>query len=291
MRVKKLLIEKLKQRYSPPVDQLFQVLPKLEIWAPWLNYREKFGLSRDDIPQLIQMVQDHDIIWADYDTMPEIRDAQIHAWRALSELPSAKAVPVLIDIWANADPESDLENEDILRVLSEIGQGAVEPVAKIFRSKKYPSEMKLSACECLKEIGLKHPNLRNKVVRILGKRLSLYKSNSREVNSFLIAGLIDLDAANEYMPLFERAFDHRLVDLSMNGDLEEIKVELGIMEKRITPLPEGTTNWMQIDAMIEEELEQEALERERNKRQGEVSKRTIKKKVKRLNKNKKKKKR
>ncbi|MEM9776077.1 MAG: hypothetical protein AAF902_15980 [Chloroflexota bacterium] len=282
------LLSALKERYLPPVDQLLQITPKLEIWAPWLNYTEQFNLTREHIPQLIQMLDDEDILWADYETMPEINDAQIHAWRALSELPSTKAIPKLLTIWSEADPESDLENEDILTVLHKMGPISIDLVSKALNSKKYSSSMKIGLSECLTKIGQSHPESRNRIAKVLGKKLASFKSNDRTVNAFLVAGLMNLDGAIDRMSLIERVYENRMADLGMCGDLEEIKVELGLLEKRITPLPEGTTNWMQIDALIEMELEQEALEREQRKLKQSEQKRPIKKKVRRLKKGKRK---
>lgn len=283
------LLELLNKRYSPPVDQLYQITPKLDFWTPWLNYSEQFGLTRDDIPQLLEMVEDEDIIWADYETMPEINDAQIHAWRGLSEFQSAKAIPTLTRIWVDAEPENHLVHEEMQEAFALMGPVTLKHLAKMLDSKKYSQHLKLGVAECIKKIGKKHSGLRDSVVKVLAKKLKMFKSNTRTVNSFLIAGLMDLDAALEHIDLIETAFENRQVDLSMAGDLEEIKINLGLQEERITPLPEGTTNWMQRDAMIEAELEQEALEREQRKLETPAKKRPIKKKVRRLKKGKRKK--
>lgn len=282
MNEKEKLLSILNGRYSPPVDQLFKLTTELDVWGPWLNYTEQFGFTQEHIPQLIQMLEDEDIIWADYDTMPEISNAQIHAWRALAELPSPKAVSALINKWVNHGSEDDLIMEDIPQVLSEIGQAAFKPVAKILASKKHSERLLWSAAECIKKIGIKHDDLYDNAAKALGKKLASFRSNERAVNGFLVNCLIELGVEDEYMPLFERAFDSRMVDVGIRGDLEEIKVELGLLEKRITPLPEGATNWLQLDAMIVAELEREALER---KPMG--GKRPVRKKVKRLKKKKK----
>jgi hypothetical protein len=75
-----------KEAYSEPVQQLIRLGDDQE--SKWPDYLKK-GLSQEDIPELIRLVQDVDLRWmvvGPEDEDPPEWFAQIHAWRALGQL-------------------------------------------------------------------------------------------------------------------------------------------------------------------------------------------------------------
>ncbi len=81
------------QTYSEPVSQLLQIgFPETDQWPDYLAK----GLTSADIPELIRLVQDEDLRWAEapegVEEPPEWY-AQIHAWRALAQLKAERAIP------------------------------------------------------------------------------------------------------------------------------------------------------------------------------------------------------
>jgi hypothetical protein len=97
--------------------------------------------------------------------------------------------------------------------------------------------------------------------------LEQYKQNDETINGFIISFLTDLKAV-ESAPLVERVFQADAVDLSIQGDYEDWQIELGLLEKRLTPPPRFT--WAP-DPQAEWEADKKAR-REEERRQREQKK-------------------
>jgi hypothetical protein len=64
-----------------------------------------------------------------------------------------------------------------------------------------------------------------------------YPQQDANFNGLLIGCLVDLNAA-EAAPVMEQAFAANRVDLMLQGDWEEVQIQLGLLAERITPPPD-----------------------------------------------------
>lgn len=72
-------------------------------------------------------------------------------------------------------------------------------------------------------------------------QLRRYDTQDPELNAFLVSGLLDLRAV-ESAPVIEEAFAVDRVDIAINGDWEDVQVELGLLAARLTPRPRYTSS-------------------------------------------------
>jgi hypothetical protein len=224
--------------YPPPVDQLL-TLGEMQLRDKWLDYRA-LGLGETHAAALIEMLSDDRLQWAarrqgEQDTRRFWAPA--HAWRALGQLRAPDAVEPLIRMllrWL----DSDWPSEEIPQVLGMIGPAALPAVREALRTAATDEEpmgaARLGAA--LVAIGRGHPQARADAVSVAVEQLRAWPDQHPTVNAFLVSDLIDLNAVAA-APLMEEAFAADAVDESVTGDWEDVRIELGLLEGRITPLP------------------------------------------------------
>jgi hypothetical protein len=71
----------------------------------------------------------------------------------------------------------------------------------------------------------------------LSQQLEKYTQQDANFNGMLVGCLVDLNAV-EAAPVMEQAFAANQVDLMLQGDWEEVQIQLGLLTKRITPPPD-----------------------------------------------------
>lgn len=224
------------QKYTEPVSLLLtngDVRGKGE----WMDYLA-LGFTDRHIPQLIQMMIDEDLSQADSDN-PEVW-APLHAWRTLAQLRAEEAIEPLISILHRIDEDDDewLQEESPI-VFGMIGIAAL-PALKTFLSDKDNGESARSAAAGgIEKIAKNFPASRAYCVAALTEQLSRFREEDPELNALIISYMIDMKAV-EALPLIKQAFDEDRVEEWVNGDLEEVEIELGVREERETP----AENWL-----------------------------------------------
>ncbi|HEY5731089.1 MAG TPA: DUF1186 domain-containing protein [Anaerolineales bacterium] len=223
--------------YTEPVASL------VELGRPhggaWLDY-STLGLTHDHIPDLIRLAEDNEMRFMfppedapDDIDLPEWY-AQIHAWRALGQLKAVEAIPSILGILHQVDDEDDdWIGEDAEDVFAKIGPTAIDPISEYLRDDTNGMYARVSAAKSLYAIGKTYPETRDECVKILASILENYKENDEGLNGFIIYDLVRLRAV-EHIDLIERAFESGNVDEMIMGDFEDVQVELGLLEKRIT---------------------------------------------------------
>lgn len=223
--------------YAEPVSKLLK-LGRPE--HPWQDYLE-LGITRADIPELMRLVQDNELRWLQPpDDLPDDEDlpdwyGQIHAWRALGQLKAEEAIPALLGILHQIDDdEDDWLSSDAHTVFGMIGSAAIEPLADYLADEFNPMYARSVAGSALAEIGKLQPESREHCILGIAAVLEKYETNDEALNGFLIGDLVDLKAV-EQIDLIKRAFEAGAVDEFINGDVEDVQVEMGLLEKRLTP--------------------------------------------------------
>ena len=261
--------------YTEPVSKLIELgRPEGE---DWLDY-STLGITREDIPELIKLVEDHDLRMLEPPAgLPKDAElpewfAQIHAWRALGQLKVEEAIPVLLGILHLIDDESDdWIGEDAEGVFALMGPVAIRPLADYLADDTNGVYARVAAATSLRGIGETHPETRDQCVSGIASVLEKYEENDEGLNGFLIYELVKLKAV-EHTGLIERAFASDHVDKFIMGDFEDIQVELGLIDERTTPRPRMSL----LDRLPHEEglfmperKVQKAGKKEKNKRKQE----------------------
>ena len=263
--------------YSHPVSQLLTYgdCLKLPRWPEELDYLP-LGFGSEHIPDLIRMVLDDDLYWANSDSL-EVW-APVHAWRVLGQLQAEAAVePLLTRLDLVDDDDNDWVSEELPQVFAMIGAAAIAPLHAFLVDPTHDTWACVAAAESLGEIGKAHPEARTACVAALTEVLEEFEDNDRTVNAFIISNLLDLKAV-QTAQLMERAFAADAVDLSVMGDWEEVQIQMGWKIARETPIPEG--GWFGAEAQ-REDLIAAALRDEREQSRHSASKDKAKTKAKR----------
>jgi len=264
----------MENKYTEPVSNLLKLGRPEEPWRDYLA----LGITPDDIPELIRLVEDHEMrIMEPPVDLPDDEDlpewyAQIHAWRALGQLKAEEAIPAILGILHQVDDEDDdWIGEDANEVFALIGPVAIDPIAEYLRDDTNGLYARVEAAKSLHAIGKTYPETREECASILASVLEKYKENDEGLNGFIIYDLVRLRAV-EHIALIEKAFKTGNVDEMIMGDFEDVQVELGLLEKRITqparlPFFEG---FKRKDELFESETKgNRDKKKERNKRKQE----------------------
>jgi Protein of unknown function (DUF1186) len=196
----------------------------------WPDYRE-MGLGPEQVPLLIQVVEDTDLLWADFDT-PEVW-LPVHAWRALGQLRARDAVETLVRLLAQAE-DNDWIIEDVSTAIGMIGCDAIPSLVPVLADSTAGDLARSLAATALFEITRHDAGARDEVAEILLRQLRKWYRQDPELNASLISDLADL-GVHEAVPLMEEAFAAGRVDLLLRGDWEDVRVDMGLLPARLTP--------------------------------------------------------
>ena len=249
--------------YAPPVSELL-ALGDPRQRPSWVDYAT-LGLTEGHVPELIRMLQDEDLHWADGES-DEVW-APLHAWRALGALRAEAAIEPLVVLLPRIDDyDDDWVMEDLPDVFERIGEAAVPALAIFLADDRHGLWARVTAASSLGKIGLAHPEARDVCIAALSTQLVHFSTMEQELNGFIVNALVDLKAV-EAAPVMEQAFAADKVDISILGDWEDAQIALGLLDKRLTPPPEYV--WLP-ESKIQEYEQAEAERRAQRKRQDQA---------------------
>lgn len=216
--------------YPPPLEQLNALQVDESARPASVEYRA-LGIEQKDVPALIRILADRR-----YDTafMPAAW-APLHAWRALGELRAVEAVEPMVALFDRYD-DDDWVLEDVPRALALIGAPAIPALARHMAERKHIVWSRIAAADALREIARQYPDVRAECVAILAGQLGEFAGDDAGFNGLLIHDLLELQAV-ESAPVIEAAYAAERVELEINGDWEDVQVELGLLPARITRRP------------------------------------------------------
>ncbi|MGC1274111.1 MAG: hypothetical protein WBC44_10420 [Planctomycetaceae bacterium] len=219
--------------YGSPVDRLL-TLGEARL-GDWPDYVETFGLDAGHVPELIRMATDESLNASDGESS-EVW-APLHAWRALGQLHAEPAVEPLSKMLAAAGSYGDWELDDLPIALGMIGPAAIPSLERIFDDDQLDVSNRSGAVRGLAAVAKHYPASRDAVVDVLVRRLERYESQDVELTTWLVDELTELQVT-EAASLIEKAFAADRVDISLRGDWEDVQIDLGLLEERVTPRPD-----------------------------------------------------
>jgi hypothetical protein len=223
-----------KQTYTEPVSLLLS-LGDVQGGKEWRDYLA-LGLTQQDVPELSRMILDRELSWADGES-DEVW-SPLHAWRALAQLEAVSALPALIELLGRVEEyDDDWTSEELPLVFAHLGQAALEPLTTFLADSTQGMWSRASAATSFVKLAERHPELRAEAVAVLDRQLANFEQQDPTFNAFLIGDLIELKGI-EAAPTIEQAFAAKKVNLSIQGDWEEVQIYLGLLDKRRTPPPD-----------------------------------------------------
>ena len=210
-------------KYRKPVDVLLTLGDARNSLGKWPDYSE-YEIGAEHIPDLIQMVTDSELHWADSESL-EVW-APIHALRALGQLRAEEAIEPLLNLFHELE-EDDWVGEELPRVYGMIGAAAIPALAAYLADTSRNISPRIGAAQALFEIAMSHAEAQEACIAAFTHQLEAFRKNDRELNGFLIWYLMNLHAI-EAAPLMQRAFAARRVDKMVVGDWEDVQVALGL---------------------------------------------------------------
>ena len=232
--------------FQPPVSQMFHIgEPATRTWP---DYPTQYNLTLDNAADLIRLVQADR--WDQFDWDESEAWAPIHAWRALGQLRATSAIKPLVSLLPQIDEYGyDWMQEEMPTVFALLGPDAIPALQQYLSSAEYGEWSRVTVALALVEIVAAYPSERERAVAILTEQLAHHTQQSPIVNAELVHSLTELNAV-ESDAVMEAAFAADSVDLSVMGDWEEVQIELGLLDERITPPPEN--GWLPLTPEIVE---------------------------------------
>jgi len=217
--------------YVDPVNKLLNI-GSCETIKEWPDYLT-IGLGHEHIPELIRMVTDPKLIWADQNNL-EVW-APVHAWRALAQLRAEEAIKPIIGLF-NDLSDDDWASEELPKAVAMLGEKAIKPLREFLLDSSNKELARATAANCLEEIGSKNPSLKNDCISILVDYLDQSTIDAPTLNGLVIAYLMELKAVDS-IDVIRKAFNNGNVDLTIAGDVEDVEILLGLRAERETPQP------------------------------------------------------
>jgi hypothetical protein len=200
----------------------------------WPNYLE-LGFANEHVSDLIRMMTDDALNSAAADSL-EIW-APLHAWRSLGQLQAIEAAEPLVRLFERF-PDDDWLPVEIPRAVSLIGPTAIPVIADFLADAGVEEMSRISAPACLERMAMDHPQHRGECIDVLERQLTCFRTNEEgHLNAFLILSLSNLNATGA-IETIRQAFAAGCVDLSVQGDVEDVEIDMGLRLARETPPPD-----------------------------------------------------
>jgi len=225
----------LPQKFSPLYATLSALLMSEDLrrWSPYRKQYNHLNISKDDIPELLQLAINLDLFDSEVE---EEYWVPVHAWRILYELNAKNTVNDLLLLF-DKYYDSDFASEELYQIIAILSEGnCLEELAEHLLNRSKHPDSRTIALNAIELIAQEYNSYKNQCIDILADCLDNSDENLQDFNGFLVASLISLDAVSK-IEVIRNAFYNNIVNLSIAGDLEDAELELGLRKKRDTPRP------------------------------------------------------
>jgi hypothetical protein len=210
--------------YNHPVSQLLKFKVGTNWNEDWIDYADKFGFTKADIPELLRFCTNQD--WDDEFS----GDYSIHGLRAATQLDPQIGLDAYINFLLEF-PEDDYFREEVTGISKQVGEIAIAPMTELIDNHNDDPWLQILGASGLEGIGKKYPELRDRCVQILMDKLKNYCDRTDNIlNSNLVTGLVELKAV-EASDLIAEAFANTPIDEFVTGSWASVQVELGLKKE------------------------------------------------------------
>jgi hypothetical protein len=209
-----------------------------------VDYVAQLGLTAGDVPELLAVARK----WAEPMDWPDDEDyvagyAPIHAWRGLAQLGAAEAIPLLLEMMGPLDEAGDdWYLEEFPHAFAWIGPASLGPLSDYLADAAHAVYPRVAAGSGLRELAKRHPESREAAVKALCRTLAGFQENDEGVNGFIVSDLLDLKAT-EAAELIERAHAADRVDVTISGNWNDVRKELGVSGLGLVPEELANMQW------------------------------------------------
>jgi hypothetical protein len=201
-----------------------------------VDYVAQLELTPADVPELLAIARQ----WVEAIAWPEDKEdmsgyAPVHAWRGLAQLKATEAIGPLLEMLDPLDvDQDDWYLEEFPHAFAWIGPASMAPLRDYLADDRHGVYPRASAAQGLKELAERHGELRDDVVKMLCDALTRFDQTDKSLNAFIITGLLELKATDA-AELVERAHAADRVDISVNGNWNTVRKELGVEGLGLVP--------------------------------------------------------
>lgn len=209
-----------------------------------VDYVARLGLTAADVPELLATARQ----WAEPMDWPEDRGdtsgyAPIHAWRGLAQLGATEAIDLLLEMMDPLDADGDdWYLEEFPCAFAWLGETAIRPLAAYLAGKEHALYARICVADALRDVAKRHSRTRDDVVAVLRDALSRFAETDDALNAYIIGNLLVLKAT-EAAELIERAYAADRVDVSIYGNWNYAREELGVDGLGLVPEHLANKKW------------------------------------------------
>jgi len=214
--------------YQTPIDKLLTLGDCHKITNEY-NYIAELGLDTEHIPGLISMAIDQNLNGVDSASLETW--GSIHACRALGQLRAEAAIEPLMQLFHKLE-DSDWVNEEMPKIYGMFGEVAIPRLQAYLADESHGIFPRITAIHSLEEICKQHPDTRQKCIAALTQQLKSFAQNPHELNGFIVASLIELQAV-ESAAVIKSAFVAQSVPDEITGTWDNVCDSLAINSDKI----------------------------------------------------------
>lgn len=169
-------------------------------------------------------------------------DVATHAYRLLADMRDPAHIPVFLDLSDiyRGLPVSDAFSDDILSIVPQYGELAVAPTLEALNDQNRDEYIRLRCAVILDAIA-GNDIARQPIMEGMTDYLA-QKHFTRKLNAFFVSGLIAVKASSQ-IDAIRICYNAHLADITVNGDLENVEMLLGLRKSRTTEEP----NWYELE--------------------------------------------
>lgn len=211
--------------YPHPVSQLLDHGPIVVGAADvdnWFDYVGQYELEEMDVPPLIDLMLEEQ---RSRHKQPNLRDAPIHACRALAQLGDRVGEEYFLFLIEKSQDKVLVENAKA--ALPVQGQSFLANLKAYFDDPQFDDTVRLGIAEDVYQLGQRLPQMRERCVAFLTKALSNYQQYTYDLNGFFVLGLVELKAT-EASELIEQSLTLGRANDEMMGSWAAVQVKLGL---------------------------------------------------------------
>ncbi|WP_252178243.1 UPF0149 family protein [Endozoicomonas sp. 4G] len=210
--------------YTSPISELLGL--GYCDWQDWTDY-SRFEFNESHVPELLKLAQDWTLF--DHDDA-DIIWSPVHAWRVLGILQAKEAVEPLLELFYKED-EHFVIAEYLPSAVGRLGAVATDRLWSIASNVEENEDARDLAIEALRWNVTYHEVDREKTVAGFQQLLEDREDDETYLNTALVSALTDL-RGKESANAIREAFERGKVDREVQGDIEDVEIELGLRETR-----------------------------------------------------------